>query len=178
MPTRSVCAAVIALSVLLRPSFAVAQEERKTSGSIVWSAAKSVLFDPSTYAPAVISYKAQRLDWDTSQVLFQAGWVERNPRFTVSGRPNDAPISYAAGNRLIRQDAVDLLKTSLLNNVTVAITERALSARFPEHRKLFRVLGWIERISFASYVSYLASVEHFRQVDRNRQLAREHGYAP
>jgi hypothetical protein len=38
------------------------------------------------------------------------------------------------------------------------------------------VLSWAERIAFASFVSYAASANHFRQAERNRQMALEYGY--
>jgi len=53
--------------------------------------------------------------------------------------------------------------------------ERMLAQKYPEHRKLLKTLGWVERISFSSYVSYLASVNHFSQVQKNQQMAREYG---
>ena len=38
------------------------------------------------------------------------------------------------------------------------------------------MLSWVERIAFASYVSYVASANHFKQAERNRQLAVQYGY--
>lgn len=165
-----VCGIVIAFV----PSLARAQDKPRP---FVWDIARSVLIDPTTYAPAVLSYEAQRLDWKTSQVFLDRGWVEQNPRFTVSGRPNDVAVSYEAGNQKIRREALVRLQQSITNNLAIGIGERVLIARYPEHRKLFRVLSWVERISVASYMSYLASAEHFRQASKNRQLARANGYA-
>jgi hypothetical protein len=156
------------------PSFASAQEEPRSS--IVWNVTKSVLFDPTTYTPAVMSYESERMDWNTSQVFFRAGWLEGNSLFTKSGLPNDVPLSYDAGNAQIRKDSLAHLQQSVLNNLGAAIVERTLSTRYPEHRKLFRAMSWIERISFASYASYLASADHFRQTRKNQQLARQFGY--
>jgi hypothetical protein len=51
-----------------------------------------------------------------------------------------------------------------------------LTEKYPQHRKLFKVLSWVERIAFASYVSYAASANHFKQSERNRQLAIQYGY--
>jgi hypothetical protein len=163
------------VAIVLTPSLAFAQEETPRS-SIRWNVAKSVLFDPTTYTPAALSYESQRLDWESSQVLFRAGWLEANPRYTTSGLPNGAPISFAAGNAKIRREALTYLSQSVLNNVSTGLVERALGARYPEHRKLFHVMSWIERISFASSMSYLASVQHFRQAQRNRQMAQQDGY--
>jgi hypothetical protein len=33
----------------------------------------------------------------------------------------------------------------------------------------------VERISFSAYVGYLASAGHFRQVQRNQDMARQYG---
>jgi hypothetical protein len=162
------------LAILSVPSFASAQEEHRSS--IVWNVTKSVLFDPTTYTPAVMSYESERMDWKTSQGFFRAGWLEGNSRFTKSGLPNDVPLSYAAGNAQIRRDGLARLQQSVLNNLGAGIVERALSTRYPEHRKLFRAASWIERISFASYASYLASADHFKQTRKNEQMARQYGY--
>lgn len=158
------------------PWIASAQDEGRNN--IVLDITKRVLFDPTTYAPAALSYTSQRMDWSSSQVLFNAGWMEHNSRFTVTGRPDDKPISYDAGNRQIRRDALAHFQESVVNNVSAAILEHALVQKYPEHRKMLKTLSWIERISFSTYVGYLASVDHFRQVQRNQDMARANGLAP
>ena len=45
------------------------------------------------------------------------------------------------------------LQESLINNAAANIFERVLADKYPQHRKLFKVLSWAERIAFASYVS-------------------------
>jgi hypothetical protein len=170
----ALCGFVLGSIVLLAPTIVAAQSEPQSS--IVWDVTKSVLLDPTTYAPATLSYTSMRMDWETSQPLFRAGWLERNHRFTLSGRPNDRPISYDAGNRKIRNMALLHLQESIVNNVAANVFERVLSEKHPQHRKLFKTLSWIERIAFSSYVSYLASVNHFKQAELNRQLAVQYGY--
>ena len=118
---------------------------------------KRVVFDPTTYAPAVIAYTSYRLDWDSSQVLFQHGFKEVNPRLTVSGFPLGDPISYQAGNHRILGDALRVLGTSLINNFIENVFEPALLESDPDHRRFIRTLGWIERITFASYLTYRTS---------------------
>jgi hypothetical protein len=167
---------VLVTLMFLTPTAAFAQSETESSSSVVWDVAKSVVLDPTTYAPAVFSYTSMKLDWNTSQPLFQNGWVEQNHRFTLSGRANDLPVSYAEGNARIRKMALMHLQESIVNNVAANVFERVLTNRYPQHRKLFKVLSWAERIAFASYVSYVASKSHFEQADRNRQLARQYGY--
>jgi len=161
--------------MILTPAVASAQGETDDS-NFFWDVTKGVLFDPTTYTPAVLTYTSMKLDWDSSQVLFRNGWVEQNHRFTVSGRPNDIPLSYADGNRKIQQMALLHLQESVVNNLAANVFENVLAAKYPQHRKLFKVLSWMERIAFASYVSYVASSSHFKQAERNRQLAFEYGF--
>jgi hypothetical protein len=161
------------LAVVFTPAVASAQNEGRPN--VVLSITKAVLFDPTTYAPAALSYSSQRMDWKTSQVLFNAGWLEHNARFTVSGRPNDTPISFEAGNRQIRRDALEHLQQSVVNNLSTQIFERVLTQKYPQHRKLFKTLSWVERISFSGYLGYLSSADHFRQVQKNQQMAQQYG---
>ncbi len=160
--------------VILTPAVASAQSEGDSN--IFWDVTKGVVLDPTTYAPATLAYTSMRLDWESSQVLFRNGWVEQNHRFTVSGRPYDTPISFPEGNKRIRQMALLHLQESIVNNAAANLFERVLAAKYPQHRKLFKVLSWMERIAFASYVSYYASANHFKQAERNRQLAIQYGY--
>ena len=160
--------------MILTPAIAAAQSE--TDSNVFWDVTKAVVFDPTTYAPATLSYTSMKLDWQSSQTLFRNGWMEQNHRFTVSGRPNDVPISFAEGNKKIRTMALLHLQESIVNNAAANIFERVLAQKYPQHRKLFKVLSWVERIAFASYVSYAASANHFKQTERNRQLAVQYGY--
>jgi hypothetical protein len=167
----------ILISVLSIACFApcVASAQTADRPNIVLDVAKSVLFDPTTYAPAALSYTSQRMDWNSSQVLFNAGWVEHNARYTVSGRPDDRPLSYEAGVGQIRRDALAHLQESVVNNLSAQIFERTLTQKYPQHRTLFKTLSWVERISFSAYVGYLASAQHFRQVQKNQEIARQYG---
>jgi hypothetical protein len=160
--------------VLLMPTLASAQAE--TESNVFWDVTKAVVFDPTTYAPATLSYTSMKMDWASSQMLFRNGWVEQNHRFTVSGRPNDLPVSVGDGNRKIRNMALLHLQESIINNTAANLFERVLAEKYPQHRKLFKVLSWVERVAFASYVSYAASANHFRQTERNRQMALQYGY--
>ena len=160
--------------ILLLPFRAWAQEQEQPS--LLKDTVKRVVIDPTTYLPAIIAYDATYRDWRTSQPFFEHGFNEHNPHFTASGLPNDAPISYSAGNRRIATDALITLGTSAMTNVTGNIIERVLAERYPEHRKLWRALGWAGRISFASYMSYRLSIGHYRQAQSNEQLARQQGW--
>jgi hypothetical protein len=154
---------------------AFAQDGSDRGGSLIGRVAKGVLLDPTTYTPAVLSYEGMRLDWDSSQVFFQHGFIEQNGRFTMSGLPNDRPLGYRAGNRQILSIALDNLQTSLVNNVSDRIFEEWLLAKYPDHPKLVKTLGWVERIGFASYLSYLRAGPHFTQWQQNQRLAAEMG---
>ena len=160
--------------MVLTPAIASAQSE--TDSNIFWDVTKAVVFDPTTYAPATLSYTSMKMDWQSSQALFRNGWVEQNHRFTISGRPNDIPVSFGDGNKRIRHMALLHLQESIINNTAANLFERVLADKYPQHRKLFKVLSWVERVAFASYVSYAASANHFKQTERNRQLALQYGY--
>jgi len=155
-------------------SSATAQDQTQSPslGTIV----KQVVLDPTTYAPAVIAYDATVRDWNTSQPLFQHGFMESNPRFTISGLPNDVPVSYPEGMRRIASDAAGNLGLSLFNNFTDRIVERTLMTRYPDHRKMVRSVNWIERVAFSASMSYVLSIQHFRQAQSNALQARELGY--
>ena len=165
---------VLLSMMILMPAIASAQSE--TDSNIFWDVTKAVVFDPTTYAPATLSYTSMKMDWKSSQTLFRNGWVEQNHRFTVSGRPNDTPVSFGDGNKKIRNMALLHLQESIVNNAAANIFERVLAEKYPQHRKLFKVLSWVERVAFASYVSYAASANHFKQAERNRQMAAQYGY--
>jgi hypothetical protein len=140
-----------------------------------WRATRQVAFDPTTYAPAVISYVSTKLDWDTSQVFFRNGYVEGNPRYTISGSPNDTPLSYGRGDRKILTDTLQTLGGSMANNFLTRTIEQALIERYPDHPRLVHTIGWIERISFSSYWSYRLSASHFRQWKANERMAAANG---
>jgi hypothetical protein len=174
LPAALRLAFVIVFAVLvgiLIPSSVSAQEQHSPIGDTV----KSVIFDPTTYAPAIIAYDATMRDWNTSQPFFRAGYVEHNERFTLTGRPNDVPMSYADGQHRILTDALVTLQMSVVNNVADQVFERMLLSRFPEHRKLVKTLGWVERTTFASFMSYQLSAQHYRQATMNVQRAQQMG---
>ena len=162
-----------AMAVALVPICAHAQSERTR---VVWDVTRGVLLDPTTYAPATLAYTAQRLDWKSSQVFFEHGWLERNKLFTVSGRPNDVPVTYRAGVRVIRRNALSIFQASIVNNYAAGVGERLLLGRYPTRRRLWRGIAWAERIAFASYLSYVSSAEHWRQIKRNGRLVEQYGY--
>jgi hypothetical protein len=167
--------AIVLLAVLgLIPAAALAQEEDRRP--FAWDVARGVLVDPTTYAPALISFEATRQDWKTSQVLFAHGWLEQNPGFTVSGRANDVPVGSDEGTRRIRRAALTVLQYSAVNNLGAGIAERLLVARYPRRKTLIRTLSWVERIAFAALLTYSNSADHLRQASANRRLAREYGY--
>jgi hypothetical protein len=170
MNTRAI---VVALALLVASSVS-AQDQNHPS--FVPDVVKKVILDPTTYASAIVAWEATRLDWRSSQIFFQNGSFEHNPRFTVSGRGDDTAIGYAAGNRQIVTDAIANMQLSLVNNVSERVMERLLTPRYPNHRSLLRTIGWIERSAMASYWSYRLSAAHFRQWQENERRARQLGY--
>lgn len=164
----------VALLVSWNAPFASAQQDNRSSAVV--DVAKSVIFDPTTYAPALIQYDATMRDWNTSQPFFQNGHGEQNPRFTISGLPDDPPLSWAAGRSLILRDTMSTLGVAAAQNLASHVVERALLARYPEHPKLVRTIGWVQRIALASLMSYNLSAVHYRQAALNARRARELGY--
>jgi hypothetical protein len=174
----TVSAALTAL-VLLSAGTLRAQEVdagASTVPSLASGLAKGVIFDPTTYLPAALLYQSMRLDWTSSQPFFQHGFFEANERYTASGRGHDVPVSFAQGKRQILTDALLNLPMSFANNATSRVVERFLLDRYPDHPKLVRALGWIERSSFAAYMSNRLAAKHFRQWRQNEDLARQLGY--
>jgi hypothetical protein len=136
---------------------------------------KGIVFDPTTYAPAVISYDATMRDWNTSQPFFHNGFMEHNSRFTITGRPDDMPLSYTVGRTQIFKDTAAALGVAAIQNASSRIVERALLARYPEHHTAIKTVGWIQRISIASLMSYHLAAPHYRQAQLNSQRAAELG---
>lgn len=178
MPSRRLSRACRAGLVLLvtatLPATLAAQDEQRSS--FLASLAREVAFDPTTYAPAAIAYDGRMRDWKTSQPFFQHGYLEKNPLFTVSGLPNDTPLGYEAGRRVILKEALVHLQVSAVHNFTSRTVERMLLERFPEKRTFIRVLGWIERTAFASYLAYELSHRHYQQARENQRLAASYGW--
>ena len=181
MATQRQSSAVDALRVLLFLALVSSVSVRNVAAqdaerpSFAGEITKQVLFDPTTYAPAIIAYDATVRDWNTSQLFFRNGFLERNPRFTISGFPYDRPLSYDAGHRRIAVDALTNLGSSVVHNVTERTLERMLIKRYPERHTLVRTLGWVERVAFGATMSYVLSSAHYRQANFNQARASELG---
>ena len=167
--------AIVALLTVGNAGLVFAQDHSKDSSAIA-DVIKGVVFDPTTYAPALISYDATMRDWNTSQPFFQNGYVERNARFTLTGLSNDRPVSYQIGRNQIMRDTLTTLGVSVIQNTTSRIVEQALMAKYPNHRKMVKTIGWIQRIGIASVMTYKLSAPHYRQAGINAQQASELGF--
>jgi len=131
-----------------------------------------VVKDPTTYITPIAVYTTHRLDWDSSQKLFAYGYLEANPQYTINGRVNDLPVGYSEGKRKILRYSLSTIGNSLVNNAACAIVERQLIERNPQHRKLIRTLGWIERGLFNAYwAEKLSRNQRLQWQDNNRVLA-------
>src|SRR5437764_12535307 len=120
---------IVSAVIVLTASSAIAQEDHPV-GSALTDVVKNVLLDPTTYAPAIVAWEATRLDWRSSQVFFQSGFVEHNPRFTASGIGDDTAIGYAAGNRQILMDSFSNLQLSQVYNSSERVVIRQLMPLF------------------------------------------------
>jgi len=161
---------------LLLASATTTLAQEVDNGLSLGAISKRVAIDPTTYAPAIIAYKATRMDWDTSQPFFNRGANEMNARFTISGLSNDVPISYEAGNRKILADALVNVGTSAAYNFASRLTESLLEQKYPQHRKLIHGLGWAERISLGSLLAYKLSHQHFEQAQLNQYWSQQLGF--
>jgi hypothetical protein len=167
---------IVAVFTLTTAGFVSAQETGSKPSSAVADVIKGVFFDPTTYAPALISYDATMRDWNTSQPFFQNGYVERNARFTLTGLSNDHPVSYTVGQNQIMKDALTTFGMSVVQNTTSRVVERALLAKYPNHRKVVKTVGWIQRIGLASLMTYQLSAPHYHQAGYNAQQSRALGF--
>jgi hypothetical protein len=159
--------------VLLTSPSAMAQESAHPSFAA--DVAKHVIFDPTTYVPALVGYDAMSRDWTSSQPFFARGFIEHNPEFTVSGLPNDRAVSDAAGRQRILADTVLNLEISAMHNIAASAIERLVIDRHPEHRKLVRTVGWIEKNAVAGFLTYRWSASRYRQWQMNERLAQQMG---
>ena len=159
--------------LLLIPSVANAQERER---SVFGHAFKMAVLDPTTWTPAIVTYDGTMRDWQSSQPFFQRGYVEQNARFTRSGRSGDVAISYGAGRDQILRDSLSVLAVSAVHNFGTQLIEEGLRERYPQHRKLVTVLGWIERSAVASAMTYALATPHYRQWRANQQLAAKLGF--
>ena len=164
---------MIFVLVLANANFASAQDEKRSSAFA--DVVKGVVFDPTTYAPALIGYDATMRDWNTSQPFFRNGFVEHNQRFTVTGQPDDTALNYMVGRNQIFKDAVTAFGVTAAQNATSRLVERALLQKYPNHRKVVKSIGWIQRASIASLMSYHLAAPHYRQAQINAQHAAELG---
>jgi hypothetical protein len=159
MRTALVAGLLVALAASPARAQALAEHTR--------SLALDVLTDPTTYAPAIASEIGKTLDWTSSQRLFAVGYLEDNPFYTVSGLPHDRPVSRATGHQINLEVSLRVLASSVANNALAGIATRALSARWPKHKRVFHVASVVERVAFAVGTAYLNSAKNFHQWRRN-----------
>ena len=82
---RSVATFVMIVTLVLAnaPSASAQSEKRSSAFADVF---KGVVFDPTTYAPAVIGYHSTMKDWNTSQPFFSE-WFRRTQSAFYRDRP-------------------------------------------------------------------------------------------
>ena len=74
------------------------------------------------------------------------------------------------------RDTLTTLGVSAVQNATSRIVEQAFLAKFPNHRKIVKTIGWVQRIAIASAMTYKLSSPHYRQAGINAQQASELGF--
>lgn len=127
------------------------------------------LWDPTTYVTPSLYLHSAHQDWSSSQPYFRAGWLESNPRFTISGQPDSIPVSYEDGEEIIRRDAIQHLAISYIHNTTSRFFQSALERHYPSHKKLIHWVGLMERIGFCSFNAYIYSHQHYHQAHLNHK---------
>jgi len=173
--SQRVAAVAMMITLVLANTPAASAQDDKSSSAFA-DVVKGVVLDPTTYVPALIGYDATMRDWNTSQPFFRNGFVEHNQRFTLTGRPDDTPLNYVVGRHQILKDAVTALGITAAQNASSRLLERALLQRYPGHRRVVKTVGWIQRISVASLMSYHLAAPHYRQAQINAQRAAELGF--
>jgi hypothetical protein len=157
----------IALVAAALAALLAAPAGAQSLGEHTRSVAIDVLKDPTTYAPAIVTEIGKTLDWNSSQPFFAAGYVEDNPFYTISGLPHDRPVSRATGHQINAEVSLQVLLTSVANNALVSVASRTLAARWPEHKRVIRVVSIAERVAFAVGTAYVNSAKNFHQWRRN-----------
>jgi hypothetical protein len=175
MPPRRIIRVLVAALIAFGSAVSSASAQDATRPAAASDIPSKVFRDPTTLAPMLISFELRQLDWKSSQVFFQHGWLEHNGDFTVNGLPDGNPIGYQAGRRKNVELALVELPIALVHNTAERSLEARLCDRYPSHRTLWRTLGWIERVSFASYRASRVAT-HYEQWQHNEQLARQLGY--
>ena len=170
MSMQKVLLLMLFLTGLILSSVGSASAQNSTETYSWKQAVKKTVTDPTTYFPTGLSYDSSIRDWKTSQPLFELGFVELNPRYTISGQPNDKPLSYEAGQKRIVYDSITVITFSSLHNFSSRLIENKLKESYPNHKKFISALTWTERIAFAIAVSYKMSAAHYRQAQLNRQI--------
>jgi hypothetical protein len=90
--------------------------------------------------------------------------------------PFDVPLSNTHGKEQILRDSLGILPFSFANNALTVVLQRALTRLGPEHRRRWAAVAWIERVAFASTLSYALSSRHFQQWRQNERMAAQLGY--
>ena len=161
---------ILAIALCSISSSASAQDSFK---EIIKEATKKAAIDPTTYIPGTVSFVSQKLDWDSSQLFFERGFVEKNPVFTLSGKPYDIPVGYGQGMKRITIMSLKQVGLSYLNNAGAEIMGKFILKQNPEKKKLVRALIKAEKIAMAVAVSYYISEGHFKQWQLNNSMARQ-----
>lgn len=139
-------------------------------------ALKEEISSATVYVPAGVFGASAVGDWASSQTFFEHGHGELNPRYSRKGFPAQRPMSFGDGNKVIVGDIVTSIGVSLVQNVAVDLTRDFLLRRYPRRGKLIRTLVWIEKTSFATWLTYWQSSQHFAQWQKNLAMADKAGW--
>lgn len=132
---------------------------------------RQVLTDPTTWAPVALFWTAAEGDWNSSYNLFRSGkYIEKNPRFTLSGKSPDTPIGFWVGARKNAAFTAQELGWSVVSNAGIRVSERFLNKLYPRHQRFVTILGWTARITCAVILVKVDAGPHIVQWRRNNRL--------
>lgn len=167
---------IVVAAILIVSSAALAQEaETRQDRHPFRSAFVSSLLDPTSVVPPVLFKKWTDDDWRKSQKLFGAGMVEANPLFTVSGKPNDTPISYAAGRRKINLQTMQVAAMTYGIDLSLRSLDNLAQRQDPQNRRALKWGFFAARMATKAYLVHKLANPHRVQAGKNEQMALELG---
>ena len=133
---------------------------------------KKSALDGMTYVTPALLAVSSFGDWNSSQRWFKAGYRETNYRLTISGKPNDIPVSYGEGRKIIIVDTIKIAGWSFAINAGSRGLERVLVRHFPDKKREVKIFTRVARTAASGYAAWYFSKDHFGKWIENN------GYMP
>lgn len=146
------------------------QEDKAITKEEVVSEFVETLFKPITIIPTALIYAAKMGDWRSSQALFELGYCEVNPRYTLNGNSLAKPVSYKTGVYKIRRETIRIYGSLVLGNTFIGLAEDKFEHKYPNRKKLIRYVSTAAKIGFSAFITYQSSHAHFKQWMNNIKM--------